>query len=75
MYCVRNLDFRMFQFICFNGFLTTGGETFCYPSSISTVAKGKIVHFVNKVLNFAQTFFGIIKFNLEVVSKISSPPG
>ena len=47
----------MFHSIYFNDFLTTAGEEFCCPSSISGVVQGKIVHFVNKVSDFAQTFF------------------
>ena len=61
----------MLHFIYFNGFLTIGGEKLCCGSSISRVVKRKIVHFVNKVSNF---FFGTIRFNLKVVSKISNPP-
>ena len=47
----------MLHFIHVNGFLTTGGEEFCSPSSINRVVERKIVHFVNKVSNFEQTFF------------------
>ena len=64
---------RFFHFIYFNGFLTTRGEGFCSPSSIRRVFKGEIVDFVKKVSNFAQTFFNISRFNLEVVSTILTP--
>ena len=62
----------MFHFIYFNSFLITRGER-CCPCNISRVAKKKIAHFVNKVSSFAHTFFGISRFNLEVMSKISTP--
>ena len=49
--------YLMFRFIYFNGFLTTGGgESYCL-SSISRVVKGKIVHFVDKLSNFAHTLW------------------
>ena len=49
--------FFKFNFICFNGFLTAGGEAFSYPYSISRVVKGKVLHFVNKVSSFTQAGF------------------
>ena len=57
-----------------NGFLTTGGKTFCCPSSIRRAVKEKLAHFVNKMSHFAQIFFGISRLNLEVVFRISTPP-
>lgn len=64
----------MFQFIYFNGFLTTADKEFCCPSSISEVIKRKIVHFVHKVSDFIQNVFCINVLNLMVVSKISTHP-
>ena len=55
MYFVRG--FLCFISFALNVFLTTEGEEFFCPSSISSAVKGKIVHFVNKVSNLAQTFF------------------
>ena len=59
----------MFHFLSFKGFLTTGREEFYCPFSINRVIKGKIVHFVNKMSNFAQTIFDISRcgFNLELI--------
>ena len=68
--CLFFLFVLMFRLIYFNGFLITGRE-FCSPSRISGVGKKKIVHFLNKVLPIP--FFGISRFNLEVMSKILAP--
>ena len=47
----------------FNDFLTTGKEEFCSPSSICRAFKGKIVHFLNRVSNFAKTSFSLFHKN------------
>ena len=61
----------MFHFIYSNGYLTTGGKEFYGPSSISKVVKGKTVLWV-KCQIFHRPFSGISRFNLEVVSKMST---
>ena len=61
----------MLHFIYFNGYLTTGGEEFYCPSSISRVVNGKIVLWI-KCQILHRPFSGISRFNLEVVSKMST---
>ena len=62
---ISNVSFYLFQ--------TVFEIRICCPASIiGRVVKGKIVHFVNKVSNVAQTT-GINRFKLEVVYKFSAP--
>ena len=65
----------MCYFFYSNGFHTTGGETFYCPSSISKVVKRKICQIcqIKKSQILHIPFFGISRFNLEVVPKISTP--
>ena len=70
MYFVRILVFFYAPFFYFNGFLTTGGETSCCPSTISRVVNGKIFILWIKCQILHRSFFAINTFILEVVPKL-----